>query len=48
MVLLSLQRRLDHLTIEEFADMSSRNSPEMIFDLMGFGRDPARVRPTRR
>ena len=38
--LLSIQRRLDHLRIEEFADMSSRNSPEMIFDLMGFGRDP--------
>jgi len=36
--LLSLQRRLDHLLIEEFADMSTRNSPELIFDLMGFGR----------
>jgi 2,4-diaminopentanoate dehydrogenase len=44
-VLASLQRRLDHLTIEEFADMSSRNSPEMIFDLMGFGRDPAKFDP---
>lgn len=43
--LLSIQRRLDHLSIEEFADMSSRNSPEMIFDLMGFGRDPARFDP---
>ncbi|MGH8995031.1 MAG: NAD(P)H-dependent amine dehydrogenase family protein [Acidimicrobiales bacterium] len=43
--LLSLQRRLDQLTIEEFADMSSRNSPEMIFDLMGFGRDPAAFDP---
>ncbi len=41
LVLASLQRRLDRLTIEEFADMSSRNSPEMIFDLMGFGRDPS-------
>jgi hypothetical protein len=40
LVLTSLQRRLDHLLIEEFADMSSRNSPELIFDLMGFGRDP--------
>jgi 4-hydroxy-tetrahydrodipicolinate reductase len=39
----SVQRRLDCLTIEEFADMSSRDSPEMIFDLMGFGRDPAQV-----
>jgi 2,4-diaminopentanoate dehydrogenase len=44
-VLASLQRRLDHLLIEEFADMSSRDSPEMIFDLMGFGRDPARFDP---
>ena len=51
LVLTSLQRRLDHLLIEEFADMSSRNSPELIFDLMGFGRDPrpstrAESRPT--
>jgi 4-hydroxy-tetrahydrodipicolinate reductase len=43
--LLSLQRRLEHLRIEEFADMSSRNSPEMIFDLMGFGRDPSAFEP---
>jgi 4-hydroxy-tetrahydrodipicolinate reductase len=43
--LLSMQRRLDRLVIEEFADMSSRNSPEMIFDLMGFGRDPAHFDP---
>ena len=45
LVLTSLQRRLDHLLIEEFADMSSRNSPELIFDLMGFGRDPATYDP---
>ena len=45
LVLTSLQRRLDHLLIEEFADMSSRNSPELIFDLMGFGRDPAGFDP---
>ena len=44
-VLSSLQRRLDHLLIEEFADMSSRDSPEMIFKLMGFGRDPAKFDP---
>jgi hypothetical protein len=43
--LLSLQRRLDRLVIEEFADMSSRDSPEMIFDLMGFGRDPSHFDP---
>jgi 2,4-diaminopentanoate dehydrogenase len=45
LTLLSLQRRLDHLLIEEFADMSSRNSPEMIFDLMGYGRDPSHFDP---
>jgi 4-hydroxy-tetrahydrodipicolinate reductase len=45
LTLLSLQRRLDRLTIEEFADMSSRNSPEMIFDLMGYGRDPSHFDP---
>ncbi len=44
-VLTSIERRLDRLTIEEFADMSSRNSPEMIFDLMGFGRDPSGFDP---
>src|SRR5690606_21542161 len=40
-------RRLDRLTIDEFADMSSRNSPEMIFRLLGFGRDASRFDPTR-
>jgi 4-hydroxy-tetrahydrodipicolinate reductase len=37
-VMASLARRLDRLTIDEYADMSSRNSPEMIFAL--FGGDP--------
>ncbi|HEY1635503.1 MAG TPA: hypothetical protein VGF64_12150 [Acidimicrobiales bacterium] len=40
-VLTSLQRRVNRLTIDEFADLSSRNSPELLFDLMGFGKDPA-------
>lgn len=35
--LLSMQRRLDCLTIDEYADVSSRNSPEMLFEIMGFG-----------
>lgn len=35
--LLAQQRRLDCLTINEYADMTSRNSPDMIFNLMGFG-----------
>ena len=39
-VLLSLQRRLDGLTISEFANLSSRNSPELLFDIMGFGKPP--------
>lgn len=39
-VLASIQRRLDSLAIYEFADCSSRNSPEMIFDMMGFGKAP--------
>lgn len=37
LVLSSLQRRLDALHIAEFADLSTRNSPEMLFALMGFG-----------
>jgi 4-hydroxy-tetrahydrodipicolinate reductase len=47
LVLTSLERRLDGLTIDEFADMSSRNSPELLFDLMGFGRDPSDYDPRR-
>jgi 4-hydroxy-tetrahydrodipicolinate reductase len=39
--LLSVQRRLDRLTIDEFADLTSRNSPELLFDVMGFGKEPA-------
>lgn len=41
LVLASIQRKLDRLTIDEFADISSRDSPNMIFNLMCFGRDPA-------
>lgn len=39
-VLTSIQRRLDLLQINEFADCSTRNSPEMIFQMMGFGAQP--------
>ena len=46
-VLTSLQRRLDRLRIEEFADLSSRNSPELLFQLMGFGNDPSSFDPGR-
>jgi hypothetical protein len=47
LVLMSLQRRLDGLTIDEFADLSSRNSPELLFGVMGFGRDPSAFGPDR-
>jgi 4-hydroxy-tetrahydrodipicolinate reductase len=40
LVLTSTQRRLDSLRIHEFADVSSRNSPEMLFQVMGFGQPP--------
>ncbi|WP_417621320.1 dihydrodipicolinate reductase [Parasphingorhabdus sp.] len=36
--LLSLSRRLDCLTIDEFADVGSRNSPQLLFEIMGFGK----------
>jgi len=39
--LLSMQRRLDLLTVNEFAPMASRNSPDMIFNVMGFGQPMA-------
>jgi hypothetical protein len=41
LVLTSIQRRLHSVSIDEYADMSQRDSPQMIFDLMGFGRRPA-------
>jgi 4-hydroxy-tetrahydrodipicolinate reductase len=36
--LLSMQRRVDLIEIEEFANLSRRPSPQLLFDLMGFGR----------
>jgi 2,4-diaminopentanoate dehydrogenase len=40
LVLTSIQRRLDSLTINEYADLSKRDSPDMLFNVMGFGRPP--------
>ena len=40
LVLASIQRRLDSLRISEFADLTSRDSPDMLFNIMGFGRLP--------
>ncbi|TDC97941.1 dihydrodipicolinate reductase [Actinomadura sp. 7K507] len=41
LVLTSVQRRLDQVTVDEFADLSRRDSPGLLFDVMGFGRPPA-------
>jgi 4-hydroxy-tetrahydrodipicolinate reductase len=38
--LIAQQRRLDCLTINEYGDVTSRDSPDMIFNLMGFGKAP--------
>jgi 4-hydroxy-tetrahydrodipicolinate reductase len=40
LVLASIQRRIDAVTIREYADTSTRNSPDMLFNLMGFGKQP--------
>jgi hypothetical protein len=36
--LLSMQRHVECIEIDEFADMSRRDSPNLLFELMGFGR----------
>jgi 4-hydroxy-tetrahydrodipicolinate reductase len=41
LVMTSIQRSLNRLAIDEYADLSKRDSPEMLFDLMGFGREMA-------
>lgn len=40
LVLTSLLRRLDHLQINEYANLAPRNSPELLFQIMGFGQAP--------
>ncbi len=35
--LVSMSRHLDCLTIDEFADMASRASPDLLFNIMGYG-----------
>lgn len=37
--LLSLSRRLDSVMIEEFAALETRDSPHLLFEVMGFGED---------
>ncbi len=50
--LLSLQRRVELIEIDEYADLSQRDSPHLLFEQMGFGRpcgspgpSPRRVPP---
>ena len=47
LVLTSIERRLDCYTITESADCSSRNSPDMLFTMMGFGRQAEDFDPRR-
>jgi 2,4-diaminopentanoate dehydrogenase len=43
LALMSIQRRLDRITIDEFADLSRRDSPGLLFDVMGFGKPPSEM-----
>jgi 2,4-diaminopentanoate dehydrogenase len=47
LVLSSIQRRVDRITIDEFADLSQRESPGLLFDVMGFGRPVGELDPRR-
>jgi 4-hydroxy-tetrahydrodipicolinate reductase len=40
LTLSAMQRRIDCITIDEFADMTSRDSPDMVFNIMGYGVAP--------
>ena len=45
--LLSLQRHVECIEIDEFADMSRRDSPHMLFEQMGFGKPIDSFNPNR-
>lgn len=46
LALSGLERRLECITLSDFADMASRNSPEMLFEVLPFGKKPEDVPPT--
>jgi 2,4-diaminopentanoate dehydrogenase len=48
LALLSLQRRVDLIEIEEFGDVSRRPSPHMVMEQMGFGKPLGEFEPDRR
>ena len=39
--LASMQRRFDSLTITEYGNMEKRDSPDLIFNVLGYGKTPA-------
>ena len=39
-----LSKTIDSITVQEFADCSKVPTPEMLFDLMGMGKDPSEIR----
>ncbi|HUN31538.1 MAG TPA: hypothetical protein VMU95_05905 [Trebonia sp.] len=47
LVLASIQRSLTTLTISEYADLSRRDSPDLLFNVMGFGKAPSEFDPRR-
>lgn len=47
LALLSMQRRVDRIEIEEYANLSKRDSPHLLFELMGFGKPLASVNQAR-
>jgi hypothetical protein len=47
LALLSLQRRVESIEIDEYANMSQRDSPHMLFKQMKFGQPVARFDPER-
>ena len=47
LALLSLQRRVESVQIDEFANMSRRDSPHMLFEQMGFGKPVESFDPSR-
>lgn len=45
LALSALERRIDCITLTDFADMASRNSPEMLFQVLDFGKGPGALDP---
>jgi 2,4-diaminopentanoate dehydrogenase len=48
LALLSIQRQVDLIEIDEFGDLSRRPSPHMVMEQMGFGKSPSALDPERR